>query len=69
MPKIPECDLCLLYAPTPYMVCTIHPEGVSTPHCLDFRPDPDKEPQEQWSPEGYSFYDDKLVRDHHPRLS
>lgn len=62
MPKIAECERCLLYAATPYVVCTVHPQGVSTEHCLDFRPDPNKELPEQWSPEGYSFYDGNLVR-------
>ncbi|MGB5636569.1 MAG: hypothetical protein WBM44_29950 [Waterburya sp.] len=42
MPKIAQCDRCLLYAFTPFMVCAVDPEGVSTKHCLDFRPDPNK---------------------------
>lgn len=62
MPKIPECDRCLLYSPSPYIVCGVHPEGVEGSNCIDFRPDPQKEPEEKWSPQGYSWYGDELVR-------
>jgi hypothetical protein len=63
MPKIPECDRCLLYSHDPHLICAVHPEGVDTETCLDFRPDPNIEPDEQWSPFGYSWYDGELVRD------
>jgi hypothetical protein len=29
--------------------------------CLDFRPDPNTEPEEQWAPKGYSWYNDELI--------
>ena len=62
MPKIPDCDRCVLYARNPYVVCTIHPDGVESVRCMDFRPDPNAEIEKQWSPEGYSWYGDELVR-------
>ncbi len=40
MPKIKECDRCLLYAHNPHLVCTVHPDGVDGDSCLDFREDP-----------------------------
>lgn len=61
--KIPDCDRCILYAHNPYLVCGVHPEGVKTNSCIDFRPDPNAQIEEQWSPEGYSYYDGHLVRD------
>ena len=51
MPKIPECDRCLLYSPSPYIVCGVHPEGVEGSNCIDFRADQKKEPEEK----KYSF--------------
>ena len=62
MPKIPECDHCILYARNPYVVCSVHPEGVKTNNCMDFRPDPNAKIEEQWCPEGYSYYGGELVR-------
>ena len=52
MPKIPDCDFCLLYAHNPHLICTVHPSGVDSDRCLDFRPDPDAEIEEKWSPIG-----------------
>ncbi len=63
MPKIPDCNRCFLYARNPYVVCTVHPDGVDGVRCIDFRLDPNAEIEEQWSPEGYSYYDGELVRD------
>ena len=62
MPKIPDCDRCLLYARNPYLVCGVHPEGVETEKCLDFRLNPEVKECEPWSPKGYSFYDGELVK-------
>jgi hypothetical protein len=68
MPKIPDCDCeasrrhrCTLYAHNPHLVCAVHPDGIDTESCLDFRPDPNIEEQQQWSPEGYSWYGDELI--------
>lgn len=62
MPKIPDCDRCLLYAHDPHLVCAVHPNGVESLKCLDFRVKPNLKIEEQWSPEGYSFYDGNLVK-------
>lgn len=43
MPKIPECDRCLLCANEPFLVCAVHPDGPTGNICLDFRPDPQLE--------------------------
>ena len=69
MPKIPDCDRCSLYAHNPYIVCAVHPEGVETDKCLDFRPDPNAQIEEQWSPKGYSWYGDELISDRPSRYS
>ena len=61
MPKISDCDRCLLYARNPYLVCAVHLEGVETEKCLDFRINPKAKESESWSPEGYSFYGGNLV--------
>ncbi len=73
MPKIPNCGLakrvrqhrCSLYAHNPhlvcYKVCGVHPSGIATEACIDFRPDPNFKEEEQWSPEGYSWYDGELI--------
>ena len=61
MPKIPDCNRCSLYAHNPHLVCAVHSEGVNTDSCIDFRPDPNFQEVEQWSPEGYSWYSDELI--------
>ncbi len=69
MPKISECDRCLLYAHNPHLICAVHPDGINSAprsgslrdRCLDFRPDPNFQEEEQWSPEGYSWYDGELI--------
>ena len=60
--KFQPCDRCFLYAHNPYVVCSVHPDGVKTNSCIDFRPDPNAKIEEQWSPAGYSYYDGNLVR-------
>ena len=76
MPKIPDCDRCSLYAHNPYLVCAVHPNGIdgdceaSRRHrCIDFRPDPNAKIEEQWSPQGYSWYGDELISDRPSRHS
>lgn len=43
MPKIPDCDRCLLCANDPYLVCAVHPTGPTGDTCLDFRVNPELE--------------------------
>lgn len=69
MSKIPDCDRCILYAHDPHLVCAVHPSGVETDKCLDFRPDPNAKVEEQWSPEGYSWYGDELIANRSSRYS
>ena len=61
MPKLPECDRCILYAHTPYLICALHPTGVSGDSCLDYRRDPNAEVEELWEPEGASYYNGELI--------
>ncbi len=69
MPKIPECDAlragfahrCSLYCHDPHLICAVHPDGINTESCLDFRLDPNIKEQQQWNPEGYSWYGDELI--------
>jgi hypothetical protein len=67
--KIPECDRCLLYAHNPHIVCGVHPNGIDSDRCPDFRPDPNAEIEEKWSPEGYSWYGDELIANRPSRFS
>jgi hypothetical protein len=61
MPKILDCDRCLLYACDPHLVCAVHPAGIETDSCPDFDPDPNLEPEELWQPVGASYYNGELV--------
>ncbi|QIR41745.1 hydrogenase maturation nickel metallochaperone HypA (plasmid) [Tolypothrix sp. PCC 7910] len=75
MPKIKECDRCLFCAHDPYIVCAVHPGGPASDTCLDFREDPELEgkqfvdflgigesnEQDQWQPEGASYYNGELI--------
>jgi hypothetical protein len=67
--KIPNCNRCLLYAHSSYLVCAVHPGGVTTETCPDFRPDPKAEDEELWTPEGYSWYGDRLISNRRSRLT
>jgi hypothetical protein len=46
MPKLSECDHCLLYARNPYLVCAVHPTGPKAGTCPDFQENPNAEPEE-----------------------
>ncbi|MEG4596052.1 DUF5049 domain-containing protein [Microcoleus sp. F8_C2] len=61
MPKLPECDRCLLLARDPHLICAVHPAGPNADTCLDFRADPNAEPYELWEPEGASYYNGELI--------
>ncbi|MEG4213640.1 hypothetical protein [Microcoleus sp. S13_B4] len=52
---------CLLYARNPYLICAVHPTGPNADTCLDFRENPDAEPDELWEPEGASYYNGELI--------
>ncbi len=60
MNKLPECERCLFNAHLPHTVCAVHPFGVDGDNCLDFREEPNVEPEELWEPEGASYIDDEL---------
>ena len=61
MPKLPECDRCLLLARNPHLVCAVHPASPNTNTCLDFRADPNAAAEELWEPEGASYYNGELI--------
>lgn len=69
--KIPECDRCYFFSHQLYFVCSVHPEGVESDHCLDFRPDPDvvEKSEELWAPKGYSWYGDDLIENRPSRYT
>ncbi len=68
--KIEQCDRCLFFSRDPHLICAVHPLGVNTSNCPDFRQDPNKkEEQELWSPEGYTFYDGELIPNRPSRLT
>lgn len=68
MPKLPECNSCLLYSHNPHLVCAVHPAGPEGDTCLDYRLDPNAEVEELWEPEGASYYAGELIL-HKPRLT
>ena len=61
MPKLPECDRCLLYAHNPHLICAVHPAGPDADTCPDFRADPNTPSEELWEPEGASYYNGELI--------
>ncbi|MDM9580155.1 hypothetical protein [Nostoc sp. GT001] len=69
MPKLPECDRCFLYAHNPHIICVVHPTGVDGNSCLDFREDPNAEPEELWEPEGATYYNGELILQPQQRLT
>ena len=60
MNKIPQCDRCQFNAKSNYLVCAVHPDGVQGDRCPDFSLDPNF--VEMWSPIGFMFIDEQLVR-------
>lgn len=65
-----QSPIAVLFMPmTLTLVCGVHPDGVETDKCLDFRLDPNTEIKEQWSPFGYSWYGDELIIDRPSRYS
>ena len=76
--KLDCCDRCSFYAHSPYLICAVHPTGVEGDSCLDFRlaPEPFVAPDEplawfedEWQPEGASYYGGDLVLEPVQRLS
>ena len=61
MPKLPECDRCLLFARNPHLICAVHSAGPNADTCIDFRENPNAEPDELWEPEGASYYNGELI--------
>ena len=59
----PKAYRCSLSARNPYLVCAVHPDGVDSDRCLDFRPNPNAQMEEQWTSEGSSWYGDELIPD------
>ena len=66
MPKIPDCDRCQFYAHSCDFVCAVHPFGIDSDACLDFRPDPNVDADELWEPEGARFINGELVIEREP---
>lgn len=65
-----RCQRCDYYAHSPHMVCGVHPGGVEGDSCADFRAatgaiaapdDPLAWYDDQWQPEGASYYGGELV--------
>lgn len=69
MPKIPNCDRCLLCLHDPHLVCAVHPAGPQGDSCLDFREDPNAQAEELWEPEGASYYNGELILQPQQRLT
>jgi hypothetical protein len=74
--KLPECDRCWFNAGSPYLCCSVHPTGMQSDRCPDFREDAaaahqhreflslawvTASEQGQWEPEGASYYGNELV--------
>jgi hypothetical protein len=52
MPKIPDCDRCIYYSHSRFLVCAIYPSGPDYKSCADF------ESAELWQPEDPETYQD-----------
>ena len=74
--KLPECERCRFNPGSPYLCCGIHPTGVQSDRCPDFREDTTAADQHQqfmalewvaggdkglWEPDGASYYGNELV--------
>jgi hypothetical protein len=67
MPKILNCNYCLLYAHNPHIVCAVHPTGVDGDSCIDFQEDSTAQIEELWQPEGATYYNGELILQPRPR--
>jgi hypothetical protein len=61
MPKIPDCNHCLMYSHDPHLVCAVHPLGVDANNCIDFRLNPNAQVEELWHPVGATYYNGELI--------
>lgn len=69
MPKLHECVGSIRagsiavssIARNPHLICAVHPTGPNTDTCIDFRENPDAEPDDLWQPEGPSYYNGELI--------
>ena len=74
--KLPECDRCWFNSGSPYLCCSVHPTGVQSDRCPDFREDAAAADQHRefmalewvadggkglWEPDGASYYGNELV--------
>lgn len=74
--RLPECDRCWFNPGSPYLCCGVHPQGMQSDRCPDFRADATAayqhreflslawvtdSDQVQWEPEGASYYGNELV--------
>ncbi|WP_339374275.1 hypothetical protein [Oscillatoria nigro-viridis] len=48
-------------ARNPHLICAVHPTAPNTDTGIDFRENPDAEPDELWQPEGRSYYNGELI--------
>ena len=55
-----QCRICQFYAHSEYLICAIHPEGISGDTCPDFLFDP--KVKEFWTPIGFTLIDVQLYR-------
>ncbi len=58
-----QCDLCSYNTRNPHLPCTIHPCKIVDAQCSDFKADTSLPVEQQWEPEGASYYDGELVID------
>lgn len=61
--RVEQCDRCLNNTRNPHLPCAVRPYGVTEgeERCADFEADPSVPVEEQWEPEGASFYNGELV--------
>jgi hypothetical protein len=65
--KLPECDRCWFNAGSPYLCCSVHPSGVQSDRCPDFREDAAAADQHrefmalEWLPMAVKAYGNPMV--------
>ena len=71
--KLPECDRCHNFSDSIHLRCAIHPSGFESGSCPDFQEDPQAQQKQakflgldwvvdqQWQPEGASYYGGEVV--------